>query len=282
MKTGVYSTLLALWLLCIANVYAVNEADGAAELTMQHEESTPYSYFLESELDDTYERGDGGSVYEIPDDATLTTMSLLDLAGAPDLLDSADGEFDDESDFSFLEEGDEENETEEASFLEIPEDDEFDFDASFMEAEEDDNPADALSSGIDEEFGEMEAKESDILDTEATSYMPIRRRTAVRNCNDHRNHYVERAVDDVLNTKAAMLQQGEIREPSTWGSFFKSNGIIIGLVLLVASGLGVWLVMYTPACVIVAKERVIGYFNRESDRNTVLPEVTESEPLMAQ
>ncbi|CDR95593.1 membrane protein, putative [Babesia bigemina] len=284
MKTGVCSGVLALWLLSVADVYAIEESAGSGALAMQNEESTPYSYFLESELDNTYERGDDSSLYEIPDDDALTTMSLLDLAGAPDLLESADGEFSDESDFSFLEERDEEDEFNGESFLEADDDDMFDFDASFMEAEEDENPADELSSGIDEELEDAEATNTEFLDSEPTSYVPIRHRMTAKKCNNHLNNNVQPAVEGVQDAKAAMLQQDEVAETSSSGSFFKRNRavIIVGVVLLISAAIGICTFKYPPPCVAAAKERIRGYFNRENDRNSVLPEVTETEPLVAQ
>ncbi|ORM41090.1 uncharacterized protein BXIN_0325 [Babesia sp. Xinjiang] len=247
MKTHTSAFAFVFFLLCILNVQASIE-----DFDTHHGDSTPYSYFLESELDDTYENENEDNFYELMNDDVFGHMSLMD--------------FDDEE-----------------SFLEITEDDtDLDFGAFFQMDSPEDDVESTTFEDADEKFDDLIVLDDEAIEPDHTGYQPIRQHRRGVSCDSHNGTMKDAAVstDDTTNHAFDEVSADEVKELDIVPhGFFRKNAFAITCFTIVI-GVVLGYVLYKRGWFTYAKECVTSIFGSSQENQPVLPQVTEAEPLV--
>ncbi|GIX64008.1 uncharacterized protein BcabD6B2_34430 [Babesia caballi] len=284
---------IALCAISVADVCAyVSNLEGA-DASVRQLDANPYSYFVESELDRSYEQGNNGNIYDALGEEGFDNMSLLELAGNEGFLGVNDEAGDVDDELSLLEADDEAGEVDdELSLLEADDEDGFDANVAFLETEDefkDDGDesfikTDADADEVDRDIGAIAAAEGDLMENDASSYVPIRRRAAGKPCNDMECEIESAQVADsepVIAEPDEAQPTEDNQATDTWSASVRKHALKVTIIALVVICLCVWLFVYTPVCIMDAKERAQAWYNSRRSSPPVIPEVAETEPLVA-
>ncbi|EDO05409.1 uncharacterized protein BBOV_I003270 [Babesia bovis T2Bo] len=210
-----------------------------------------YSYFLENELDDEYERDNEDSVYELMSNDGFGKYSLMDVA-----------EDEDEPNHSFLEVDDE--------YDALDDDNAVFFQTESMDVD------DKFLGDEDEKFDDVIFLDDDVIEPQHSSYQPIKPRGTTVTCVDNECTMNRPEAKDA---KKDGEKEGEEQPPKR--TFFNhTHSAILGMLLL-GILVATWYILYTKGYLTALKNRVCGIFRRAEAYESVLPETSESDPLVA-